>query len=110
MLARHQTKPGHQLTRILKAGDVADLGHDGRGDGRVDAPQGAQGIDHWREMPAGNRVFDSIVQSCHAGFNLVDCALQFFKRELLVPVWKPAQFSQPASRFVQYLPFRYRNP
>lgn len=97
MLAWHEAEPGHELARVFEPRDITDLCHNRRGNCRVHAAQGAEGINYRRKMPIRDSSFDCLIQRSNPFLGLVHRAFEFLKDELLMRETEPAQLGEPSA-------------
>src|SRR6516164_1028540 len=61
----HQTQIAHQLARILKAGEITNLGQHPYSRNEINPSHRLQGRDHLGERPLGYYLADGIFQTVH---------------------------------------------
>ena len=72
MFRRYQAQIGHQLSRIGKAAEVADLGYNGDRDHQGDPAHRLQRGDDWRHRPVWQQLLDLPGQPVAPGFGILD--------------------------------------
>ena len=97
MLARHQSEPRHELARVFKACDVADLGHNRRSDCGVYTAQSPKSINHGCKMPPWNGVVYGSIEGRNPFLVLSNRALEFLEDKLLMGEFELSHLGQPST-------------
>ena len=82
------TRPRYpdQLTRILKAGEITDLGQYRHGGNEIDPAHRLQGRDDLGKRPFGYRLADRLLQALHALAFLADALKKLFENHTLLAI------------------------
>src|SRR5579859_7792869 len=96
MLTRHQAKPGHELTRVGEAPEVADLRHQRDRRQQCDATQGLESRDDPAQGPAWQQGRHMLLQAIATCLSLLDGLDQLLEYDLLSGVVEPL-LGQPSA-------------
>src|SRR5579883_264768 len=96
MLARHQTEPGHERSRVGEAPEVADLRHQRDRGQQGNAAQGLESRNNATQGPAWQQGHHLLLQALAAGLSLLDGLDQLFEYDLLSGMLEPL-LGEPAA-------------